>query len=112
VPCGGNRLPEARPQALSLEHRPTPTIVPVLIALILFGVAVIAMVAVALLRSSRTTKTRETRKLDPERVEGEVYEKLYGKRLRTRSAPLPAKPPLEDPHSPTQRRPRPRDSDR
>jgi len=69
----------------------------VLIALILFGVAVIAVAAVAavaLLRSSRATKATETRNLDPERVEREVYEELYGKRPRTVSAPLPAKPPL------------------
>ena len=49
-----------------------------LVALILFGVAVIVVVAVALLRSSRGTEARETRNLNPERVEGEVYEKLYG----------------------------------
>jgi hypothetical protein len=88
-----------------------PTIAPVLIALILFGVAVIVVAAV-LLRSSRATEVRETRNLDPERVEREVYEKLYGKRPGTGSAPLPAKPPLKDPRPRTQRRPRPRDSDR
>jgi hypothetical protein len=89
-----------------------PTIAPVLIALILFGVAVIGVAAVALLRSSRATEARDTRNLDPERVEREVYEKLYGKRPGTESAPLPAKPPLKDPRPRTQRRSRPRDSDR
>jgi hypothetical protein len=84
----------------------------VLIALILFGVGVIAVAAVALLRSSRATGASETRNLDPERVESEVYEKLYGKRSGTVSTPLPAKPPLKDPGPRTQRRSRPRDSDR
>jgi hypothetical protein len=84
----------------------------VLIALLLIGVAVVAVVAVALLRSSRATEGRETRNLDPERVENEVYEKLYGKRSGTVSAPLPPKPPLKEPHSRIQRRSRPRDSDR
>ena len=68
-----------------------------LIALILFGLAVIAVAAVALLRSSRTSEMRETRNLDPEGVEREIYEKLYGKRSGTVSDPLPAKPPIEDP---------------
>ena len=95
-----------------MEHRPAPTIAPVLIALILFGVAVIAVAAGVLLRSTRATEARETRNLDPERVEREVYEKLYGKRSGTVSAPLPARPPLKDPRSRSQRRSRPRDSDR
>ena len=73
-----------------------------LIALILFGVGVIAVAAAVLLRSTRATEARETRNLDPERVEREVYEKLYGKRSGTVSAPLPAKPPLKGPHSRTQ----------
>lgn len=68
-----------------------------LIALILFGLAVIAVAAVAALRSSRTPEMRETRNLDPEGVEREIYEKLYGKRSGTVSDPLPAKPPIEDP---------------
>jgi hypothetical protein len=61
----------------------------VLIALILFGVAVIVVATLALLRSSRATEARETRNLDPERVEREVYENLYGKRSGTVSAPFP-----------------------
>jgi uracil-DNA glycosylase len=74
---------------------PTPKIGPVLIALILFAVAVTAVAAVALLHSSQATEAREARYLDPERVEREVYEKLYGKRSGTVSAPLPVEPPLK-----------------
>lgn len=48
-----------------------------LIALILFGVAVMAVAAVVLVRSLRTTESRRARNPDPERVEREVYEKLY-----------------------------------
>lgn len=107
---------------------PTPKIGPVLIALILFGVAVIAVIAVAavaLLRSSQATEAREARYLDPERVEREVYEKLYGERAGTVSAPSPAEPPPKadadsprahppsaDPRPRTHRRPRARDSHR
>ncbi len=72
-----------------------------LIALILFGVAVMAVAAVVLVRSRRATKARETRNLDPERVEGEVYERLYGKRSMTVSAPVPVeRPPEADVDSP------------
>ena len=67
--------------------------VPALIALILFGVAVIAVAAVVLLRSARAIGAREARYPDPERAEAEVREKLYGKRLGTVSAPLPVEPP-------------------
>jgi hypothetical protein len=84
----------------------------VLIALLLFGLAVVAVAAVALLRSSRATEARETRNLDPERVESEVYEKLYGKRSGAVTTPSPARAPLKDPGPRTQRRSRPRDSDR
>jgi hypothetical protein len=90
-----------------------------LLALFLFGVAVIAVAAVVLLRSAQATEPREARYPDPERgerevyeelygersgtvparnpdqeqVEKEVYEELYGKRSGTVSAPLPAEPP-------------------
>jgi len=75
----------------------------VLIALILFGVAVATVAAVALLRSSQATEAKEARNLDPERVEAEVYKKLYGERSGTVPAPLPAEPPPKadpDPDSP------------
>lgn len=84
---------------------------PVLIALLFFAVAVVAIAAVALLRSSRATEARETRNLDPEQVEREVYEKLYGKRSGTVSTGLPAKPPPRDPRPRTERRSRRQDSD-
>jgi hypothetical protein len=45
----------------------------VLIALIFFGVAVIAVAVVVLLRSSRATETRETRNLEPEQVERDTW---------------------------------------
>ena len=74
---------------------------PVLIALILFGVAVVAVAVVLLLRSAPVIKAREARYPDPEQVESEVYEKLYGKRSGTVSAPLPVEPPPKaDPDSP------------
>jgi hypothetical protein len=72
---------------------PTPKIgqVLALIALILFGVAVITVAALVLLRSVPAIRPRETQ--DPSLVESEVYEKLYGKRSGTVSAPLPVEPP-------------------
>ena len=79
-----------------------PNIGPVLITLSLFvfAIAVIALAAMALRRSSRATEPKEARNLDPERVEAEVYEKLYGKRSGTVSAPLPVEPPPKtDPDS-------------
>lgn len=48
---------------------------------------------VALLRSPQATDAREPRYLDPERVEREVYEKLYGERSGNVSAPVPVEPP-------------------
>ena len=79
-----------------------PNIGPVLITLTLFvfAIAVIALAAMALRRSSRATEPKEARNLDPQRVEAEVYEKLYGKRSGTVSAPLPVEPPPKaDPDS-------------
>lgn len=60
-----------------------------LIALILFGIAVITVAAVVLLRPARAAIARESRYPDPEQAEREVYEKLYGKRSATVSAPSP-----------------------
>jgi hypothetical protein len=73
---------------------PAPKIGPVLalVALILIGVAVIAVAAVLLLRSAQGTEPREARYPDRQQ-EREVYEKLYGKRSRTVSAPIPVEPP-------------------
>jgi hypothetical protein len=72
-----------------------------LIALILFGVGVIAVAAVLLLRSAPAIKARQGRNPDPELAESEVYKKLYGKRSLTVSAPLPLEAPVEaDPDSP------------
>lgn len=73
-----------------------------LIALILFGVAVIAVAAAALVRSSWATEARRTRNLrsDPKQVEKEVYEKLYGERS---IRPIASKPPLKDPRTRTRR---------
>jgi hypothetical protein len=77
-----------------------PKIGPVLelIALILLGVAAIAVAAVGLVRYAQSIEPREARyprrrSRDPEQGEREVYEKLYGKRSSTVSAPLPLKPP-------------------
>jgi hypothetical protein len=64
-----------------------------LIALILFGIAVIAVAAAVLLRSAQATEPRKARSADREQGEREVYEKLYGKRSGTVSAPLPREPP-------------------
>ena len=103
---------------------PTPKIAPVLvlIALIVFGVGVIAVAAVLLLRSAPAIKSRQARNSDSELSESEVYKKLYGKRSVTVSAPLPVEaPPKADPGHPgsqpsadprprTHRRPRARDS--
>ena len=63
-----------------------------LIVLIVLGVAVIALASVALLRPSRATEARRGESLDSER---EVYERLYGKRSTTVSAPVPVERPPE-----------------
>jgi hypothetical protein len=65
-----------------------------IVALILIGAAVIAVAAVLLLRSAQGTEPREAQYPDREQ-EREVYEKLYGKRSRTVSAPLPTERPPE-----------------
>jgi hypothetical protein len=61
-----------------------------LIVLIVFGVAVIAVASVALLRPSRATEARRVEDLDSER---DVYESLYGRRSMTVSAPVPIERP-------------------
>jgi hypothetical protein len=62
-----------------------------IVPLVLIGAALIAVAAVLLLRSAHGTEPREARYPDREQ-EREVYEKLYGKRSRTVSAPLPTEP--------------------
>ena len=62
-----------------------------LIVLILLGVAVIAVATVGVLRSP-VIKQRQVRYLDPERVESEVYEKIYGKPLGNRVRPVAQEP--------------------
>ena len=72
-----------------------------LIALILFGGSVIAVAAVLLLRSAPAIKARLARNSDSELTESEVYERLYGKRSLTVSAPSPVEaPPKADADSP------------
>ena len=66
----------------------------VLIGLILLGVAVIALASVVVLRPRQAGEARKVQDLYPEGSERQVYEKLYGKRLMTVSAPVPvARPP-------------------
>ena len=64
-----------------------------LIALLVVGVAVIAVAAVLLRRSTQATEPTETGDPDRQRAEREVYEKLYGKRSLTVSAPSTVEPP-------------------
>ena len=73
----------------------------VLIALILVGVAVIALASVVLLRPRRAGEARKVQDLYPEGSERAVYETLYGKRSLTVSAPVPVeRPPEADVDSP------------
>jgi beta-lactamase regulating signal transducer with metallopeptidase domain len=67
----------------------------VLIGLILLGVAVIALASVVLLRPRQAGEARKVQDLYPEGSERAVYEKLYGKRSMTVSAPVPVRPPQE-----------------
>ena len=65
-----------------------------LIVLIVFGVAVIAVASVVLLRQSWATEARRVEDLDSE---SDVYERLYGRRSMTVSAPVPVeRPPKAD----------------
>ena len=61
----------------------------VLIALILLGVAVIALASVVVLRQRQPGEARKVQDLYPEGSERAVYETLYGKRSTTVSAPVP-----------------------
>jgi hypothetical protein len=71
----------------------------VLIILILVGVAVLAL-AVAVMRR-QATESRKLQDVDSEGGEREVYERLYGRRSMTVSAPVPAeRPPEADVDSP------------
>jgi hypothetical protein len=73
----------------------------VLIGLILLGVAVIALASVVVLRPRQAGGARKVPDLYPEGSEREVYERLYGKRSTTVSAPVPVKrPPEADVDSP------------
>jgi beta-lactamase regulating signal transducer with metallopeptidase domain len=67
----------------------------VLIGLILLGVAVIALASVVVLRPRKAGKARKVGDLYPEGSERAVYERLYGKRSMTVSAPVPVKRPPE-----------------
>jgi hypothetical protein len=72
-----------------------------MLVLILFAVGVTAVAAVLLLlRSAPTIKARQARNSDRELAESEVYQKLYGKRSLTVSAPVPIEaPPKAEPDS-------------
>jgi beta-lactamase regulating signal transducer with metallopeptidase domain len=67
----------------------------VLIALILLGVVVIALASLVLLRPRQAGEARKVQDLYPEGSERAVYEKLYGKRSMTVSAPVPVERPPE-----------------
>jgi hypothetical protein len=58
----------------------------VLIGLILLGLALVAFAGLMLLRASRPPKAGGIRQVDPQTVEREVYEKLYGERSSAISA--------------------------
>ena len=61
----------------------------VLIGLILLGVAVIALALVMILRPRQPGHARKAEELYAEGSERQVYERLYGKRSMTVSAPVP-----------------------
>ena len=71
------------------------------IGVILLGVAVIALASVLVLRSRQAGEARRVQDLYPEGSERAVYEKLYGTRSMTVSAPVPVeRPPEADVDSP------------
>ena len=73
----------------------------VLIGLILLVVVVIALASVVVLRPRQAGKARKVPDLYPAGSERAVYERLYGKRSTTVSAPVPVKrPPGADVDSP------------
>ena len=86
-----DQVPRSRLLRVALRAAsPTPKIAPVLvlIALIVFGVGVIAVAGtVLLLRSAPAIKARQARNSDRELAESEVYKKLYGKRSLHRIRP-------------------------
>jgi hypothetical protein len=86
------RYPECRGSLLPV---PKIGVVLVLIVLILFGVAVIVLASVVVLRSRQPGEARKVQDLYPEGSERQVYEKLYGKRSMTVSAPVPVERPPE-----------------
>ena len=67
----------------------------VLIGLILLGVAVIALASVVVLRPRQAGEARKVPDLYPAGSERAVYERLYGKRSTTVSAPVPVERPPE-----------------
>ena len=77
-----------------IRPAPVPKIgtVLVLIGLILLGVALIALGSVVLLRLRRAGEARKVPDLYPAGSEREVYERLYGTRSLTVSAPVERPP--------------------
>jgi hypothetical protein len=67
----------------------------VMIGLILLGAVVIALACLVLLRPRQVGEARKVQDLYPEGSERAVYEKLYGKRSMTVSAPVPVQRPPE-----------------
>lgn len=59
---------------------------------ILLGALVVSLVALVWVRPTWGTKPAASKRVDPAVVEREVYEKLYGKRSTTVSAPAPHEP--------------------
>jgi hypothetical protein len=59
------------------------------VAVILLGVLAVVLVTLLWLRPSVGTKGAAIERVDPTSVEREVYEKLYGTRSTTVSAPAP-----------------------
>lgn len=62
------------------------------VTVILLGALVVSLVALVWLRPTWGTKPAASERVDPTVVEREVYEKLYGKRSTTVSAPAPHEP--------------------
>jgi hypothetical protein len=67
----------------------------VLIGLILLGAVVIALASLVLLRPRQAGEARRVEDLYAEGSERAVYEKLYGKRSTTVSAPVAVERPSE-----------------
>ena len=62
------------------------------VTVILVGALIVFLVALVWLRPTWGTKPAASERVDPTVVEREVYEKLYGKRSTTVSAPAPHEP--------------------